>query len=244
MASNPSSTIYTLPLFPLHSVLFPQFPLQLHIFEERYKVMMNACIERDQPFGVVLIKEGEEVGAPATPHDVGCTARILAVKRLADGRMHLLAAGEHRFRLLDYVEAELPYLIGRVEPLEDLPAAAPAMPKLLEEVSDLFLRYLRLLAECANQPLPDGIELPDDAALLAFCIASVAQLSLADKQRLLEMVDTQERLEQERALLTAQIEALETMQARNEWPSNNPVTAAPLDINGEFWQEYRKQTRN
>src|SRR5579871_4178036 len=113
MSAETPHSIYTLPLFPLNFVLFPEFTVQLHVFEERYKAMISSCIERNAPFGVILIREGEEVGAPAIPHDVGCTARILAVKREDDGRMHLLAIGGERFRLLEAMLTDQSYLIAR-----------------------------------------------------------------------------------------------------------------------------------
>ncbi len=245
MPADPPLPIYTLPLFPLHSVLFPQFPLQLHIFEERYKAMINGCIERDEPFGVILIREGEEVGTPAVPYEVGCTARILAVKRLDDGRMYLLAAGESRFRLLDYVEADLPYLIGRVETLDDAPATIRDLPALMEKVSDLFQRYLHLLAERARLPLPE-VELPEDAKALAFCIASIAQLPLEDKQRLLEMQDPRARLLEEFHLLAQQIAALESGRADPSAEVEEEIvrTISPLDVSAERWQNYRHYARN
>src|ERR1041384_3664016 len=149
MSSESSPTIYSLPLFPLHFVLFPQFPLQLHIFEERYRTMISECIERNQPFGVVLIAEGQETGEPAVPHGVGCVARILAVKTLEDGRMNLLAVGEKRFRLLEYAEADLPYLVGRGEALDDGAPSEADPDKPLRELHRLFRRYLNLLAECS-----------------------------------------------------------------------------------------------
>src|SRR5579871_1485068 len=126
MSPDESPSIYSLPLFPLHTVLFPQFTLQLHIFEARYKAMISSCIERNAPFGVVLIREGQETGPVAVPHDVGCMARILDFKQLEDGRLHLLAVGERRFRLLEYRETELAYLVGQVETLEDIPPVPEA----------------------------------------------------------------------------------------------------------------------
>ena len=79
-----------LPLFPLRTVLFPGMPLALHIFEDRYKEMMRRCIERSSPFGVVLIKHGDEVGPAAEPYAIGCTARVVQVEPLPEGRMNLL----------------------------------------------------------------------------------------------------------------------------------------------------------
>ena len=103
-----------LPLFPLNTVLFPTAPLTLHIFEERYKEMVSRCIAEDIPFGVVLIREGQEVGSPALPFEVGTTAQIVSVEKLLQGRMNLIAVGRERFRLLDTSHAR-PYLVGRVE---------------------------------------------------------------------------------------------------------------------------------
>src|SRR5215472_17731194 len=89
------------PLFPLEQVvLFPGMSLPLRIFEERYKVMIGACQVTDQLFGVVLIRSGREVGEPAVPERVGCTARMLRVERIPDGQMHILTVGEQRFRLI------------------------------------------------------------------------------------------------------------------------------------------------
>src|SRR5688500_12618252 len=90
-----------LPLFPLGVVLFPGMALPLHVFEERYRLMMGACLEGDQSFGVTLIKEGQEVGDPAIPFDVGTMARIAKLQRLPDGRMNLIAVGVQRFRIIE-----------------------------------------------------------------------------------------------------------------------------------------------
>ncbi len=240
--------IYSLPLFPLHYVLFPQFPLRLHVFEERYKAMIAACIERSEPFGVVLIRAGQEVGPPAIPHDVGCVARIMEVQRLADGQMDLIAAGESRFRLLEYAQADLPYLIGRVEALEDTPESRSALDPQTQALTELFLHYLALLAERAHLPLPE-IPLPEDPTQLAFCIASVVQISTQDKQRLLAMTDAGERLEEERVFLQKQVEALEAWQARQkrqqeEGAEPQVLIAEPIDHDKERWRRYRHEGRN
>ena len=87
-----------LPLFPLDQVvLYPGMSLPLRIFEERYKVMIGACQVTDRLFGVLLIRAGREVGAPATPERVGCTARMQRIERLPDGQMLILTVGEQRF---------------------------------------------------------------------------------------------------------------------------------------------------
>jgi|SRR5579871_2824700 len=246
-AQNPPH-IYTLPLFPLHSVLFPQFLLQLHVFEERYKVMINGCIERNSPFGVILIREGEEVGEPATPFEIGCVTRILGVQKLEDGRMNLLAAGEGRFRLLEYMEADLPYLLGRVEAFEDETADLEILKPLAREVNEGFMRYLSLLAAHVDEPVPE-VELPDEPSLLTFYVASVAMMPALEKQHLLEMTDLRLRLETELQWLNEQIEALEALgnagvASAGDESAVKVFVARPLDVESEPWQKYRNDTRN
>src|SRR3954453_11337770 len=87
-----------IPLFPLNTVLFPGMPLPLHIFEPRYREMIGACVRDERPFGVVLIKEGREVGEAAMPFEVGTLAKIVGVERLDDGRMNVVTVGTDRFR--------------------------------------------------------------------------------------------------------------------------------------------------
>src|SRR5918992_1580301 len=94
-----------LPLFPLHTVLCPGVALPLHIFEERYRLMVARCIERDEPFGVVLIRDGREVG-PMTG-------------RIPDGRMDIVAIGDRRFRICELIEGREPYLVGEVTLIDE-----------------------------------------------------------------------------------------------------------------------------
>jgi uncharacterized protein len=94
--------MFELPLFPLNTVLFPGMPIQLYIFEQRYKEMIHDCLKSSQPFGVVLIRNGKEANSHlAEPHYVGCSARILDVEPLEEGRMNLVALGQQRFRILE-----------------------------------------------------------------------------------------------------------------------------------------------
>src|SRR5947207_4547448 len=129
-----------LPLFPLEQVvLFPGMSLPLRIFEERYKVMIGACQVTDQLFGVLLIKNGSEVGAPAQPERVGCTARMLRIDRLPDGRMTILTIGEQRFRLQGPARVMSEgYLVGDIRLLPGQvtePVAADLVSMLTEGVS-------------------------------------------------------------------------------------------------------------
>ena len=102
-----------LSLFPLNVVLFPGMPMPLHIFEERYKAMIGECVDREEPFGIILIKEGQEVGEPAEPVKVGTTARIVQVERLEEGRLNIMTRGEKRFEVVE-ITHQVPYLAGQV----------------------------------------------------------------------------------------------------------------------------------
>src|SRR5512134_3975885 len=110
-----------IPLFPLHTVLCPGIVLPLHIFEERYRAMTRHCLDTGEPFGVVLIRDGREVGSRgvATLAGVGAVAEIREAGRYPDGRYDLLAAATGRF-VIESVDAQSePYLVARVTMLED-----------------------------------------------------------------------------------------------------------------------------
>lgn len=107
-----------LDLFPLSAVLVPGGSIRLHVFEERYKTMIGACIERDAPFGVVLDQAGNEVGDDLDPATVGTVARIVEVKKLSEGRLYIVARGLARFRVDRFVKTK-PFWTARVSYLEE-----------------------------------------------------------------------------------------------------------------------------
>ena len=122
-------------LFPLPNlVLFPHIVVPLHIFEDRYKVMINGCIERDEAFGLILLRGGAEEETEDTIHRVGVTARITEVERLEDGRMNILCEGEVRFRLHRFTE-QTPFWKGSVQFFEEA-AIHQAVESFYEQVSD------------------------------------------------------------------------------------------------------------
>src|SRR5688572_26202697 len=109
-----------IPLFPLPNVvLFPQIMLPLHIFEERYKLMINRCIDSQEVFGVVCLEPGS-AESPQTICRVGVAARIVQVERLENGRMNILCAGESRFRVREFT-GDQPYWSASVDLIEDVP---------------------------------------------------------------------------------------------------------------------------
>jgi Lon protease-like protein len=183
-----------LPLFPLHTVLFPRGRLPLRIFEPRYMDMAKGCLREGTPFGVCLIREGREVGAPAVPEDVGCTARIATWDMVQLGVLQVMARGERRFRILERRTQADGLQLARVELLEDA-ADAPL------EASDLCARVLRRALEDAGDEVVEPPLLYESAAWVGERLAELLPLSPASKQRLLEMDDASARIEILRRLI-------------------------------------------
>jgi Lon protease-like protein len=192
-----------LPLFPLKRVvLFPGMPLPLHIFEERYKIMLASCQVSAEPFGVVLIRSGDEVGAPARPERVGCTARLVKVDRFPDGTMDILSVGEHRFALQGAPRVTPEgYLVGesRITTAEDVPADVSRA--LLEEVVSEFKAYWAELMQRARKGSTAAPELPSEPIQLSFRVAAALAVDPLEQQQLLVTDDVKARLERELALL-------------------------------------------
>ena len=195
-----------LALFPLNTVLFPGMPLPLHIFEERYKLMIDRCIQESAPFGVVLIRSGEDVGGDAEPYDFGTTARIGRFERLPGGGFNLLALGTSRFRI-DSLDRSEPYLAGDVELVDDEDAATPEAKAAAERVRGLFAEHFRLVLAVTGQWV-DKLETPQTPAGLADYVASQLELPPAAKQRLLEMLSVPDRLRAEIEMLGDSIRTL------------------------------------
>jgi Lon protease-like protein len=192
-----------LPLFPLEQVvLFPGMSLPLHIFEERYKVMIGACQVTDQLFGVLLIKSGSEVGAPAQPERVGCTARMLRIDRLPDGRMTILTIGEQRFRLQGPARVMSEgYLVGDVRLLPDQ-VSEPVAAELVSNLADEFGKYQSaVLSMSGSAETIKPPELPADPLRLSYRIASTLHIHPRERQQLLEVDDVASRLQHELTLL-------------------------------------------
>jgi Lon protease-like protein len=196
-----------LPIFPLNVVLFPGATLPLHIFEERYKEMVRLCIEEGRPFGVALIRAGEEVGGPAEPFPVGTTAHIRGVQHLEEGRMNLVCQGGKRFRILKTL-AQTPFIVGDVELVETKPEDDPDTAGLAETAAALFAEYIRLYLAMSNQ-WARTIALPGDPGELADHIASRLAADPGTKQRLLEELSAHKRLSAEIDLLSTAIQEME-----------------------------------
>jgi Lon protease-like protein len=181
-----------LPLFPFNSVLFPGMPLRLHIFEERYKEMINECIDNQSPFGVVLIQTGSaESTSLAKPYMVGTTAHITQVQRLPYGRMNILAIGRDRFKINVLDMASSSYLQGDVDLLPLVSVNQAMLSTGITKLRPLMERYITSLSD-AGQVQFDTNQLPDDPMSLAYLGAVLLQAEDSVKQDILEAVDTYE----------------------------------------------------
>ncbi len=207
-----------LPLFPLHTVLFPGMSLPLHIFEPRYRTMINACLDSQQPFGVVLIRSGPEVGGPAEPHRVGTTARILAHERLSDGRLNINTLGHERFRI-QALRTEGELLVAEADILPHPTADPETDAPLARGLAPLLNGYLRILQEAAETTVQPPT-LPPSPLALAYTAAILVQAPPADKQALLELTTLAELLRREQILYRRELGLLRAMLGR-------PVPADP-----------------
>ena len=183
----PQGLIVEVPLFPLRTVLFPGGPLPLRIFESRYIDMISQCMKSDSPFGVLLIREGNEAGL-ATTHEVGTLATITDWYQGSDGLLGVTAVGGSRFRLLSGRQQANGLNIGEIdvippEPTMTLPDEYASLRKILEGVLDDLGRLYESLERRF-----------DDAVWVTYRLVEILPIELAEKQQFLESSDTLARL--------------------------------------------------
>ena len=182
------------PLFPLHTVLYPGGPLPLRIFEPRYLEMVSLCLKTNSLFGVLLIRNGSETGA-ATMHPIGTLARIADWYQGRDGLLGITAVGEERFRLLDSERQENGLNLGKVECLGSEPCKA--LPDDYRPMAHILAGVLDDLGKL-YQPLEKKYE---DAGWVANRFAEILPISTEQKQSCLETEDPLRRLRMMREVL-------------------------------------------
>jgi hypothetical protein len=186
-----------LPLFPLQTVLFPGGRLPLRIFEQRYLGMAKACLRDGTAFGVCLIREGGEVGEPALPEDIGCTARLVEWDMPQLGLLQVVARGERRFRILGRRVQPDGLALAEIELLDEARDAP------IDAQGDICARVLRRIVDAAPPELVEAPARFDSADWVSARLAELLPLSPASKQRLLEMDEAHDRLEVLRRLISA-----------------------------------------
>ena len=175
-------------IFPLRTVLFPGGSLPLKVFEQRYLDMTKACIRDSEPFGVCLIREGVEVGTPALPYAIGCTAQIAEWDMPHLGLFQLSCRGEQVFRILEHWTLKSGLLQAHVQLMHmpapvTLPGEYQSLKELLERIIDKF----------GAERFPSPVQL-DDGDWVACRLADVLPLEMEFKQAILEANGPLERL--------------------------------------------------
>jgi ATP-dependent Lon protease len=184
-----------LPLFPLPDVvLFPGSPLPLHIFEPRYRLMVNTIMESDKMFGVLLYDPQSSQAA-----SVGSSAEIIDCEKLPDGRMNIFTQGRQRFRVIKTIE-DKPYLQGEIEWLEDEPVKGDLKP-VTREILEYIRDILRLSSKLKETDVGVPDDLPQDPLNLSYWVAGTMYGVPEDQQALLELQDTLGRLTHEAKVL-------------------------------------------
>jgi Lon protease-like protein len=192
------------PLFPLGIVLLPTEIVPLHIFEERYKLMISECVEQETEFGIVWL-------ADDGLREVGCTARVAQVlERMEDGRMNILAQGGRPFRLTRRID-DMPYPAGDVEMLDDLDEGDEALAVSAREAyADLVERVTD------NRPGIDELD-----GLNAYGMAATIELAAAPKQALLEERSEDRRLKTVGDLFATALDRIDNAEEAQERAQSN-----------------------
>jgi len=218
----------TLPLFPLGSVLYPGLVMPLHIFEERYRQLVDDLLAGPEPrqFGVIAIRQGQETGVDGVTalFETGCTAVVRRVTRHPDGKFDLITVGAERFKLIRLVDPA-PYFSAEIEMLPDEIGDEAEAESAVPVVQAAFRAYLDLLSERGGAQVSVP-ELPDEPILLSYLVAAAVVLDLPVRQQLLAEPNAAARLKTERALLTKEQQILRSLTA----------TPAPDLLNSPFSQ--------
>ena len=197
-----------LPLFPLEVVFFPGEDLPLHIFEPRYRLMINECNKQKTPFGIVLVKSNSQ-HLKEEPYNVGTMAKIEVLDRLEDGRMNVIARGLKRFRILE-LHRHKPYLSGLVEIFEDSTEQEQSQVTCAIQAEELFSAYLQVLIQIIGKESID-FALPTVPEELSHFIAYFLDVPNERKQQLLELTSTTKRLEEEIDILHQELPFMRQM---------------------------------
>jgi len=188
-------TRQTIPLFPLNTVLFPQGPLPLRIFEPRYLDMVSRCLKTNTGIGICLIQDGAEVGAAAQTYDIGTLSNITYWHRRPDGLLGITVRGVERFRIVSRSIEPSQLILAEVETIPNDPSVA--LPKAYQTLSQL----LRSIIEQLDAPYTTMEMRFDDAAWVGGRLVELLPLRLSQKQYFLQLDDPLERLDRLRAVL-------------------------------------------
>lgn len=203
-----------IPLFPLRTVLVPGLVLPLHIFEPRYRLMINmlaAAADDERRFGVVALRPGAHCESPESIYPVGTIAHVAEVKELQDGRLDIVTVGSSRFRI-SAVNDDLPFRQADVtllsEPVGLADSQASVMPDLAGQAAALLREYRRVIAGWNVIAVPEIPQLPTDPTALSYLIAAALVADLEVHQEFLAIPTTAQRLQAECRWLRAELSVM------------------------------------
>lgn len=219
-----------LPLFPLPVVLFPGVPLPLHIFEPRYRQMLQDVSVSNRLFGVSYFdSSASDKEHPMVGH-VGCVAEVTETQALPDGRSNILTVGLIRYRVENYLERGDPYLVAQVKYFEDEEEDGELVNQSSRSVAEAFSRIARAVKIINDEraTLPDISD--TDPQRLSFLVAAAMEIDADVKQELLELRSTSERLRRLRGMLLRAVSSYEERARIHELAKRNGHSGKKIEI--------------
>jgi len=219
-----------LPIFPLPVVLFPGVPLPLHIFEPKYRQMLEDISSSTNLFGLSYFDSSTSDRDLPSPGEIGCVAEVTERQTFPDGRSNILTIGVVRYRIESYVERGDPYLVARVSYFEDTDEDDDTLIKAAENVADTFTR----IAQAVRTINDERLNLPDisdtEPQRLSFLVAAAMEVDVEVKQELLELLSTAERLGRLKNILDRAVEGYEERARIHELAKGNGHSGKQIDI--------------
>ena len=219
-----------LPIFPLALVLFPGVPLPLHIFEPRYRQMLNDVRAGNSLFGVSYFDASTSDRDAPTVGTVGCVAEVTETQGLPDGRSNILTVGIIRYRVEEYVDRDNPYLLARVSYFEDDEEDPNVLSESARDVAEIFTRIARAVRTINDEraSLPDISD--TEPQRLSFLVAAAMEVDTQIKQDMLEMRSTGQRLSQLREVLKRAVSNYEERARIHELAKGNGHNGRKIDL--------------
>ncbi len=216
---------FDLPLFPLNVVLYPGMLLPLHIFEPRYRAMINDTMHGTQSFGVALIAAGkQEEDTFVIPKPIGTIARIAQLHHLDPEHINLWVIGHEKIEIVTYAPCDDEYLVGQVRIVHDSTEDEQLYVPQLDSMREKFKMYIELKLRLNNRdPHSVEYEFSGEPTPFSFQIASLLDISLAEKQALLEIEVVSERLSRESDILTREIDHLRELMKSHVTPQTQSL---------------------
>ena len=229
-ASEKVIGVRDLPIFPLSIVLFPGVPLPLHIFEQRYRQMLNDIRVSNNLFGISYFDVSTSPQEIPPAGHIGCVAEVSETQTLPDGRSNILTVGVIRYQIEEYIERGDPYLVARVSFFEDEEDDNELLRNSSREVAETFTRIARAVRTINDEraSLPDISD--TEPQQLSFLVAAAMEVDTDLKQELLEMRSTSERLRRLRDMLARAVTSYEERARIHEMAKGNGHSGRKIEI--------------